>query len=813
MSDSNDIHQDIRDPKNAAIAATGNAVVYNYYYYYYRSNNVDDRPVDDDETVTNENLSCPYRGLYNFAPDDDKFFFGRDVFIEKLFQETQTRSFIPVLGPSGSGKSSVVLAGLVPKLFKEQGNWKFTHFRPSSANDPFYALAEALVPLYMSELDSTDEMTQASKLAESLKAKSLSGNEEELSLAKVYSKIQRKHPNHKILLIADQFEELYTEYSDPELRRRFLDCLLASLPSSSQASSSIVLVATMRADFLDNALSYRPFADVLQNADVKLGPMNREELEEVIVKPTKTLGEDITFQAGLVERILNDVEDEAGNLPLLEFALEKLWEKREGKQLTHKAYKEIGGVKGALSKHASKKYNELTPTEQKLAKQIFIQLVQPGKGTKDTRRLATKTDLGDAKWSLVNKLANRDHRLVVTSRRAVASQDTDNQKKSPRQNLATDIPPDKGDKVESDVVEVAHEALIENWEVLEEWIRESREFRIWQERLQASLDQWEETKEDPGSLLKGKFLNKAEYYLKQRAYDFTEPQKDYIKKSQKARQKSIIKTTVFATANVLLILTIIGIAWDRYNLASQKAGIRNLSGNGVVEPKDIRAAQSILQDAERASKNNVRNALADYRQVSLYTNLLEKRLNNQDNQDDTITLSQEEIKKLENISKQAKAGLYKLIEAERLPELEEQLKADNRIGERISRTTSKREERFSPGALQTTYKILHDDFGVGADLDGSGDLHSQTEAELIPCPLLQKIEELWRQETDCGWYHDPHQDVWKRTFIYYDPNCKVLQEAKEGVTLTKHVFEGRIEYARNRIKFCVIKPKQFNQDL
>lgn len=287
-------------------------IIYNYFYYREEARV---EPVDS-AIATDEYLPCPYRGLFHFGPNDADVFFGREIFIEELYSATKIKNFIPVLGASGSGKSSVVLAGLVPKLQKA-GHWQFTHFRPGS--DPFHAVALALVPLYTPNLDQTDQIAQARKLADYLQDGSV-------ILLDVFARIQQNHPNDRVLLIADQFEEIYTLCNNQEIRLKFLDCLLASLETpTSLSSSATVLVTTMRADFLGNALSYRPFADVLQNADVKLGPMNREELTQVIEKPAQKLG--VTFADGLVERILDDVENQPGNLPLLEFALTELWNK------------------------------------------------------------------------------------------------------------------------------------------------------------------------------------------------------------------------------------------------------------------------------------------------------------------------------------------------------------------------------------------------------------------------------------------------------------------------------------------------------
>ncbi|MGB3191188.1 MAG: WD40 repeat domain-containing protein, partial [Limnoraphis sp.] len=465
-------------------------VVYNYYY---EKRTVTTSTEDDFD----DNLICPYQGLYHFSYDNSEYFFGREVFVEELFQYTETRNFIPVLGASGSGKSSVILAGLVPKLV-QAGRWQFTHFRPG--NDPFNALAQALVPLYEPNLNKTELIAQARQLAGYFKNNTV-------LLSDVFATIQQNNPQNRTLLIADQFEELYTLCPDEKIRRQFLDTLLNTFKTfAEQSSLSTVLVATMRADFLGNALSYRPLADVLQKGNIMLGPMNENELRDVIEKPAQKLG--VSFEHGLVERILDDVDKEPGNLPLLEFALTELWKKRQGKQLTHKAYEDIGEVSGALTGYADEKFSKLKPEEQQQVRRIFVQLVQPGAGTEDTRRVATKADLNESNWDLVKQLA--DARLVVTSR-------TENNS-------------------EQETVEVVHEALIRNWGQLRKWMEVDREFRTWQEQLRSAKKQWEENHRDQGSLLRGAALLKAEEKLQERPEDL-EAEKHFIQESIQDRDR------------------------------------------------------------------------------------------------------------------------------------------------------------------------------------------------------------------------------------------------------------------------------------
>ncbi|NET14194.1 MAG: WD40 repeat domain-containing protein, partial [Okeania sp. SIO1H6] len=492
----------------AVFNPTGKVTIYNYYNYY-REETI---TVPDEATEETDNLPCPYRGLFTFGLEDAEYFFGRDVFIEELYQATQTKRFIPVLGASGSGKSSVIFAGLVPRLLTEE-NWLFTHFRPGT--DPFYSLAQALIPLYAPDLNPTQLIIQADELSNYLK-----DTKKTNQLLKVFEQIQHNHPQNRTLLIADQFEELYTLCSDEQTRRKFLDILLNTFQFfNEQSSLSTVLVATMRVDFLGNVLAYPPLADILRNGDVKIRSMNEKELREIIEKPAQKLG--VNFEAGLVESIFKDIDKEPGNLPLLEFALTELWQKRQGQQLTHKAYKEIGQVSGALTRYADEKYRQLKPKEQQQVHRIFVQLVRPGEGTEDTRRVATKAELNENNWNLVKKLA--DARLVVTNRRVV----TREQENSSEQQQ----------KTEQETVEVVHEALIRNWGKLKGWMQEDREFRAWQERMRGTMLHWRKMSQDEGLLLRGAALIQAEEKLKERQEELSEGEQEFIRLSQEQQEK------------------------------------------------------------------------------------------------------------------------------------------------------------------------------------------------------------------------------------------------------------------------------------
>jgi WD40 repeat protein len=433
--------------------------------------------------------ACPYRGLSAFQEDDAQFYFGRESFVDALERLINANQPVAVIvGSSGSGKSSALFAGLLPRL-RKKGGYQFAIFRPG--NQAFYSLAGAVVPILEPHLSKTDLLAETRNLAERL-------SKGDVRLSEVMDRIQQDSPeSRQTLLLIDQFEELYTQCADAQLQKAFIDELLATVEASrnSKAALSIILL-TMRADFMGQALAHRPFADALQEASLLMGPMNHQELHTAIEKPGEMQG--AAFEPGLVERILDDVGDRPGNLPLLEFTLTQLWERQTDGWLTHADYEAMGGVQGALADYADRVYAELEPGDQELARRTLVQLVQPGEGTEDSRRIATHQELGDASWQLIQHLA--DSRLVVTGRDA--------------EGLET--------------AEVVHEALIQKWGRFQTWMDADRSFRIWQEQLRVNLRQWQESNQDEGALLAGVPLLVAENWLAQRSSELSKAEQLFI---------------------------------------------------------------------------------------------------------------------------------------------------------------------------------------------------------------------------------------------------------------------------------------------
>jgi len=438
--------------------------------------------------------ACPYQGLAHFQEAEAPFFFGREDFTGRLVSTIQGNptTMTAIVGSSGSGKSSAIFAGLIPTLRAEQ-DWLLLDMRPGS--QPFQALAMTFVDHLTPGLGEEGRQSEMRVLAKALLA-----GEAQLSDL-VNQLLLKKHTSaSRLLLVIDQFEEIYTLDSDTALLHRFLDALLNAVKVGIDGGvHPFVLVLTLRADFMGQALTYRPFADALNESLYLLGPMDQAELRAAIEKPAE--GQGAAFEPGLVTRILNDVGVEPGNLPLLEFALTLLWNRLDQGWLTHAAYEEIGGVGGALAQYAEDVYLDLNEDQRKNTRRVLVQLVQPGRGTEDTRRLAARSEFGDEGWRLIQHLA--DKRLVVTG----------------------------GDDRGRETVEIIHEALIREWNRLGDWMDADRSFRLWQEDLRATLHQWEDSDRNKGALLHGVSLSKAETWLFERSDDLSQRERWFIQVS------------------------------------------------------------------------------------------------------------------------------------------------------------------------------------------------------------------------------------------------------------------------------------------
>jgi WD40 repeat protein/DNA-binding SARP family transcriptional activator len=495
----------------------------------------------------------PYKSLQPFAARDAGRFLGRERYTEALLSAVQCQPFVAVIGPSGSGKTSLIHAGLLARLADLTPSSPNPAWFPAVAtpghptplpryvlqlrpgSDPFLSLAEAARPLLDPTWDATElaEMLRSNRYSLADLGRAITdgaigdgaiGDGAIGDGAITGGRRTATGPHRaRLLLVIDPFEEIFTLCSDPAVRGAFLDFLFATSSATlfdtaalgaEPGDPPVVCVASLRADFMAQALVHRSLAEALQDSSIILGPMSRDELQRAIVEPARAEG--VSLEPGLLERLLQDVGAEPGHLPLLQFALTLLWERQTDSRLTHAAYAEIGGVGGALASYCERTFSQLVPDDQARARHIFLHMVQVGDPSigglevadlaANTPRSVTRTDLHPDDWPLVQRLASA--RLLVTDRNAAGVE----------------------------TVAVAHEALIHNWSRLRGWIEDDREFRSWQEWLRRRLRQWQGSGRDAGGLLRGSDLGEAKNWRERRHEELTPAMRRYIEASLEQRE-------------------------------------------------------------------------------------------------------------------------------------------------------------------------------------------------------------------------------------------------------------------------------------
>lgn len=457
---------------------------------------------------------CPYRGLYAFQEGDAEVFFGRQQCITDLLARVQQGSFVAVVGASGSGKSSVVFAGLIPQLRQASNSqWHIVTFRPG--NNPISAMENAFKQAGL--LQQEGMLKGETALADLLDSMVVDdstymarGNysenpyppvPQEQNGAIAVTTTENQSYSQRLLLVIDQFEELYTLAPESEAQT-----CLRNLIDAVERAPAFTLIITLRADFYGAALSYRPLSDLLQKGLYNLSGMTRRELSEAIALPALKMG--VSLEKGLTDKLIDSVSQRSGRLPLLEFTLTQLWSQQQNGWLTHQAYNHLGGVECALTNHAEAVYSRLDRFSRAKLPKIMIQLVQLGDEGEFTRRIATKDEVSPDNWDLVTYLA--DARLLMTNRHSISQKET---------------------------VEVVHEALINNWGRFRRWLTLDEDFHRWQQQLRRAIATWENSNYDRGALLRGKPLVDANYWLQQRSEDLSDRDRQFIQQSNSLQQK------------------------------------------------------------------------------------------------------------------------------------------------------------------------------------------------------------------------------------------------------------------------------------
>ena len=478
----------------------------------------------------------PYKGLRPFGEEDAADFFGRDALVERIVGAIGSGArLVALVGPSGSGKSSVLAAGVVPSLkggsLPGSDRWLFATVVPGA--HPLEEVETAVsksagLPVGLGHLLEEADPTTSTR-----------------------SVLRTMPTDGRLVLIIDQFEELFT-VTDEHVRRRFLQALAAAV---SVPDGQVVVLLSLRADFYDRPLMHPAFAEVFIPSVTNVLPMTAHELEVAVVNPSAQVG--VAVEPALLAELVAETADQSGALPLLQFALTELFEQRTGSVLMLAGYHALGGLKGILSRRAESLYAALSVDEQRVAMQLFLRLVRSGHGTIDSRRRLhlselTGLDLDPVVLSEVLGAFGR-HRL-----------------------LSFDRDPASGGAI----VEVAHEALLREWDRLAAWIDRHRALLRRHETFAAAVEEWEQSGRDTDYVLAGSRLAEFEAWRQEGTLRLTGTEREFLDAGiERRRSEEDLERTRGETARrlerrsrlrlvALVVAVVFGVAAVGYGLTT-----------------------------------------------------------------------------------------------------------------------------------------------------------------------------------------------------------------------------------------------------
>jgi WD40 repeat protein/serine/threonine protein kinase len=444
----------------------------------------------------------PYKGLRPFLEPDAPDFFGREAILAEILARLSDRvegsRFLAVVGPSGSGKSSLVRAGLLPALRRGalpgSERWFIADMHPGA--HPFEELASALTRIAVNPPVDMVDLLERGEDGLGMTAASL------------------LPPGTELVLVIDQFEELFALLDDEDARTRFLAALRRA---ASDPGSRLRVLVTLRADFYDRPLTYAGLAELMKARSVIVTPLVPEELERAVAGPAEGVG--VRIEPAVVADIVAEVAAQPGALPLLQYALTEMFERRDGSSLTSEGYREIGGVSAALPRRAEDLYRRMNQAGQAAARQLFLRLITLGTdGSEDTRRHVLRAEL----FSLLDVDAEAMGGVIETfGARRLLSFDHDPVTRGP-------------------TVEVAHEALLREWDRLRGWVEGAREDVRAHRRLYVAAREWTDSGRDPGFLLRGSQLERYEAWTSSSGLALTGDERAYLDASlaQRATERA-----------------------------------------------------------------------------------------------------------------------------------------------------------------------------------------------------------------------------------------------------------------------------------
>jgi energy-coupling factor transporter ATP-binding protein EcfA2 len=454
--------------------------------------------------------AAPYAGLESFGPEDAERFHGRDKLIARLVSAVAGHRIVVVVGASGSGKSSLVRAGLVPAARSGAlgGPWADVVISPGT--DPFDSWSLALATAMGISWAAVKSGLDTGRGAMSLTHRQL---------------IAQRGECGELLLVVDQFEEIFTLCSDDAVRRRFVDSLVAA---AEHPPTRVVLV--VRADFYTHYAQHPRLAELLQEAQVLVGPMSGDEMREAITQPALRSG--YRVETALLARLLTDSTGQTGALPLLSHALLETWHRRQGTTLTLAAYEATGGVQHAIAHTAEQVYTSLTDAQKHRVRLLLSRLVAFGDGTEHTKRRLSLAEVDVDDTDTLERLVQA--RLLTRDR---------------------------------DTVEIAHEALIRTWPRLAGWLTEGRAELLLHRQLTDAAAIWESLDRDDSALYRGSRLDAVRYWAATENDALTLREQEFIEASQRSDRSLAAKLDsarrfrlwilVLAVLHLIAVITVV----------------------------------------------------------------------------------------------------------------------------------------------------------------------------------------------------------------------------------------------------------------
>ncbi len=462
---------------------------------------------------------CPYKGLDVFEEEDAELFFGREKLVDDLVSRVKDSRTVFVTGPSGSGKSSLVRAGLIHALkqgaIKNSERWLYATMKPG--RDPIGELGRV-----------ASSLAGSTNAEDEIRAKAMG----DATIFARWCEIALKEGRDKrVVLFIDQFEEVFTQINSEAERVAFLNLLTHA---ATVENGRVIVLFSMRSDFVSNCATYPQLNAILNQQFVQIGAMQPEELVSAIAQPALRVG--LRIDPDLIAQIINEMKGEPGALPLMQFALKDLFDSQQEKSgiiaLTLNDYLQRGGIHKALERHADDSFSKLSSNEQELARSIFSGLIEIGRGTQDTRRTALFDELIPAHTkaehieAIIQKLA--DARLITTDEQAG-----------------------------NDTVTISHEKLIDAWPWLKKLVNENRDVIALQNEISADAKEWEEHHRDASYLYSGARLINARKQLETKKLILSELAQKFVQVSRARHQRGQVALVAgISTIMVLLVLAV-----------------------------------------------------------------------------------------------------------------------------------------------------------------------------------------------------------------------------------------------------------------